>query len=175
VYPSVKIGTIQRRLAWPLRKDDTQNREDISLFFCYPFLCFPYLFTLCFCFTIPKSWDPATSLSLSSAVEVSPLREFFEENSGKERSGKAMEASTEFQVVILSGGPGSRMYPLTTEIAKPLLPIANRPMISYQLELLERAGFAGSPFFAVIQVLVVNLRAMIQRRLLLLKILPHRA
>ena len=22
-----KIGTIQRRLAWPLRKDDTQNRE----------------------------------------------------------------------------------------------------------------------------------------------------
>ncbi|PRP78268.1 hypothetical protein PROFUN_13899 [Planoprotostelium fungivorum] len=24
---SVKIGTIQRRLAWPLRKDDTQNRE----------------------------------------------------------------------------------------------------------------------------------------------------
>ncbi|PRP80868.1 hypothetical protein PROFUN_11423 [Planoprotostelium fungivorum] len=24
---SVKIGMIQRRLAWPLRKDDTQNRE----------------------------------------------------------------------------------------------------------------------------------------------------
>ena len=22
-----KIGTIQRKLAWPLRKDDTQNRE----------------------------------------------------------------------------------------------------------------------------------------------------
>jgi len=30
--PSVKIGTIQRRLAWPLRKDDTQNREDTPLF-----------------------------------------------------------------------------------------------------------------------------------------------
>ncbi|KAH3761951.1 hypothetical protein Pelo_6174 [Pelomyxa schiedti] len=26
-WSSVKIGTIQRRLAWPLRKDDTQNRE----------------------------------------------------------------------------------------------------------------------------------------------------
>ena len=28
-----KIGTIQRRLAWPLRKDDTQNREAFLLFF----------------------------------------------------------------------------------------------------------------------------------------------
>ena len=27
-----KIGTIQRRLAWPLRKDDTQNREASNLF-----------------------------------------------------------------------------------------------------------------------------------------------
>eukprot|EP01088_Endostelium_zonatum_P016656 TRINITY_DN4592_c0_g1_i1.p1 TRINITY_DN4592_c0_g1~~TRINITY_DN4592_c0_g1_i1.p1 ORF type:complete len:533 (+),score=151.36 TRINITY_DN4592_c0_g1_i1:67-1665(+) len=48
----------------------------------------------------------------------------------------------EFQVVILAGGPGSRMYPLTTEVPKALLPIANRPMISYQLELLERVGFS---------------------------------
>ncbi|KAL6072983.1 Translation initiation factor eIF-2B subunit gamma [Balamuthia mandrillaris] len=50
----------------------------------------------------------------------------------------------EFQVVILAGGPGSRMYPLTTEMPKPLLPIANRPMISYQLELLERVGFTAT-------------------------------
>ena len=28
-----KIGTIQRRLAWPLRKDDTQNREAFQTFF----------------------------------------------------------------------------------------------------------------------------------------------
>ena len=27
-----KIGTIQRRLAWPLRKDDTQNREAFPIF-----------------------------------------------------------------------------------------------------------------------------------------------
>jgi len=27
-----KIGTIQRRLAWPLRKDDTQNREAFRIF-----------------------------------------------------------------------------------------------------------------------------------------------
>ena len=29
----IKIGTIQRRLAWPLRKDDTQNREAFQTFF----------------------------------------------------------------------------------------------------------------------------------------------
>ena len=28
----IKIGTIQRRLAWPLRKDDTQNREAFQTF-----------------------------------------------------------------------------------------------------------------------------------------------
>ena len=27
-----KIGTIQRRLAWPLHKDDTQIREEFHIF-----------------------------------------------------------------------------------------------------------------------------------------------
>ena len=30
---SVKIGTIQRRLAWPLRKDDTHTSRSVSNFF----------------------------------------------------------------------------------------------------------------------------------------------
>ena len=33
-----KIGTIQRRLAWPLRKDDTQIREAFHIFFSI--ICF---------------------------------------------------------------------------------------------------------------------------------------
>ena len=37
-----KIGTIQRRLAWPLRKDDTQNREAFHIF------C-PHYIDLSFC------------------------------------------------------------------------------------------------------------------------------
>ena len=32
-----KIGTIQRRLAWPLRKDDTQIREAFHIFFLQNF------------------------------------------------------------------------------------------------------------------------------------------
>lgn len=52
----------------------------------------------------------------------------------------------EFQVVLLAGGTGSRMYPLTEGIAKGLLPVANRPLISYQLELLVKVGFTGMLF-----------------------------
>ena len=29
---SVKIGTIQRRLAWPLRKDDTHKSRSVNMF-----------------------------------------------------------------------------------------------------------------------------------------------
>jgi len=32
---SVKIGTIQRRLAWPLRKDDTHKSRSVSIFCSY--------------------------------------------------------------------------------------------------------------------------------------------
>ena len=33
-WSSVKIGTIQRRLAWPLRKDDTHKSRSYHYFFC---------------------------------------------------------------------------------------------------------------------------------------------
>ena len=37
----LKIGTIQRRLAWPLRKDDTQIREAFHIFVIhwFPTIC----------------------------------------------------------------------------------------------------------------------------------------
>jgi len=38
---SVKIGTIQRRLAWPLRKDDHLNREVTTFFFAKFVVKFP--------------------------------------------------------------------------------------------------------------------------------------
>lgn len=48
---------------------------------------------------------------------------------------------SEFQVVILAGGTGHRMYPLTESVPKALLPVCNRPLLNYQIELLEKAGF----------------------------------
>jgi glucose-1-phosphate thymidylyltransferase len=42
--------------------------------------------------------------------------------------------------VILAGGLGTRLYPLTKITNKHLLPVYNRPMITYPLECLVKAG-----------------------------------
>jgi glucose-1-phosphate thymidylyltransferase len=42
--------------------------------------------------------------------------------------------------VILAGGTGSRMHPLTQITNKHLLPIGDRPMVSFAIEALVRAG-----------------------------------
>jgi mannose-1-phosphate guanylyltransferase len=43
------------------------------------------------------------------------------------------------QSLILAGGKGTRLRPLTMHTPKPIMPIANRPFLFYQLELLKRA------------------------------------
>ena len=42
--------------------------------------------------------------------------------------------------VILAGGTGSRLHPLTRITNKHLLPISDRPMVAYAIEALVRAG-----------------------------------
>jgi mannose-1-phosphate guanylyltransferase len=44
------------------------------------------------------------------------------------------------QALILAGGKGLRLRPLTIHTPKPIVPIANRPLLLYQIELLKRAG-----------------------------------
>ncbi len=45
------------------------------------------------------------------------------------------------QSVILAGGKGTRLRPLTLDLPKPVVPVVNRPFLLYQLDILERAGF----------------------------------
>ncbi|MBC8066350.1 MAG: NTP transferase domain-containing protein [Chlorobia bacterium] len=42
--------------------------------------------------------------------------------------------------VILAAGKGTRLYPITRHIAKPLLPIANRPTLHYAFDRLREVG-----------------------------------
>jgi NDP-sugar pyrophosphorylase family protein len=44
------------------------------------------------------------------------------------------------QALILAGGKGTRLRPLTLYTPKPVVPVVNRPFLLYQLEVLERAG-----------------------------------
>lgn len=48
--------------------------------------------------------------------------------------------SAELRGVVLAGGSGSRLRPLTAAVNKHLLPVGNKPMIYYAIEKLVEAG-----------------------------------
>ncbi len=45
------------------------------------------------------------------------------------------------QVVILAGGLGTRLWPLTKVVPKPMVPVADAPYLEHQLRLLKRQKF----------------------------------
>ncbi|CAG9619307.1 sugar phosphate nucleotidyltransferase [Sutcliffiella rhizosphaerae] len=44
------------------------------------------------------------------------------------------------KAVILAGGKGSRLQPLTMKLPKPLVPLLNKPVMEYSIELLKKHG-----------------------------------
>jgi len=45
------------------------------------------------------------------------------------------------KAVIMAGGEGSRLRPLTCDRPKPMVPVMNRPLMEYSVELLQKHGF----------------------------------
>src|SRR5579872_1466197 len=45
------------------------------------------------------------------------------------------------QAVILAGGRGTRMRPITNDRPKPMVPVLGRPFLEYQIEQLREQGF----------------------------------
>ena len=44
------------------------------------------------------------------------------------------------KAVVMAGGSGSRLRPLTIQRPKPMIPIVNKPVMSHILDLLKRHG-----------------------------------
>lgn len=44
------------------------------------------------------------------------------------------------QAIILAGGLGTRLMPLTQELPKPMIPVLNKPLMEYSVELLRDSG-----------------------------------
>ena len=45
------------------------------------------------------------------------------------------------KAVIMAGGEGTRLRPLTSNAPKPMLPLVNRPMMEHIVDLLKPHGF----------------------------------
>ena len=59
----------------------------------------------------------------------------------REAPTKEVTSALDCQAVILAGGLGTRMRPITETVPKPMIPVLGKPFLEQQLAMLARAGF----------------------------------
>src|ERR1700722_5443817 len=62
------------------------------------------------------------------------------ESGSDERSRSRRTPGRPMQAVILAGGSGTRLRPLTSRVAKPVVTLVDRPFIVFMLDWLRRHG-----------------------------------
>jgi mannose-1-phosphate guanylyltransferase len=70
-----------------------------------------------------------------------PPGSYTKESDAPDGPGRPEGPQPVVQALILVGGEGTRLRPLTTTVPKPILPLANRPFITYMIEWLAAHGF----------------------------------
>lgn len=64
-------------------------------------------------------------------------------NSSEKNETQSQQLKCEFQVIVIVEDDDGRLFPLTQDIPKCLLPIANRPLLAYTLDTIRNSGALG--------------------------------
>lgn len=93
--------------------------------------------------TAPLGTDDTTLLVLMNEKSVRHIPLINDEGAVKDvafLSELVKEYRLPLRAVVMAGGPGTRLLPLTKEVPKPMLPVGDKPLLEHIVQQLKHAG-----------------------------------